>query len=120
MRDHGAEPVLDFASDDVESKVESIIRELRNAIKDSIPEGGRFAWHSSSAWSKTIARLEMEMFLNSVMSLILVVPEDKINKPVLNFSEAIVNANLPERYGPMKLRVWVVKFFTFACQRSLF
>jgi hypothetical protein len=49
--------------------------------------------------------LEMEMFLNSVMSLILVVPEDKINRPILNFSEAIVNANLPEKYGPMKLRV---------------
>ena len=42
MRDHGAEPVLDFASGDLESKVESIIRELQNAIKDSIPEGGRF------------------------------------------------------------------------------
>ncbi len=47
----------------------------------------------------------MEMFLNSVMSLILLVPEDKINRPILNFSEAIVNANLPEKYGPMKLRV---------------
>lgn len=47
----------------------------------------------------------MEMFLNSVMSLIVLVPEDRINRPILNFSEVIVNANLPEKYGPMKLRV---------------
>ena len=39
----------------------------------------------------------MKMFLNSVMSLILVVPEDKINRPIIKFSEAIVNANLSER-----------------------
>ncbi|CAF0871203.1 unnamed protein product [Rotaria sordida] len=87
MRDHGAEPVLDFSSEDLESKVESIIRELRNVLKDSLLES------------------DMEMFLNSVMSLILVVPEDKINRPILNFSEAIVNANLPEKYGPIKIRV---------------
>ena len=48
---------------------------------------------------------EMEMFLNSVMSLILLVPEDKINRPILNFSEAIVDANLPDKYGPMKIRL---------------
>jgi hypothetical protein len=41
MRDHGAEPVLDFSSDDLESKLESIIRELRNVLKDSILEGGK-------------------------------------------------------------------------------
>ncbi len=41
MRDHGAELVLDFSSDDLENKVESIIRELRNVLKDSIPEGGK-------------------------------------------------------------------------------
>ncbi|CAF3891899.1 unnamed protein product [Rotaria magnacalcarata] len=87
MRDHGADPVLDVSSEDLESRVESIVRELRHVLKDSFLEG------------------EMEMFLNSVMSLILVVPEDKINRPVLNFSEATVNANLPEKYGPMKIRV---------------
>lgn len=48
---------------------------------------------------------EMEMFLYSVMSLILLVTEDKLNRPISNFSEAVVNANLPEKYGPMKLRV---------------
>ena len=50
--------------------------------------------------------LKMEMFLNPLMSLILVVPEDKISEPILNFSEAIVNANLPEKYmESMKVRV---------------
>jgi hypothetical protein len=41
MRDHGAEPVLDFTSNNLESNVESIIRELRNVLKDSIGEGGK-------------------------------------------------------------------------------
>ncbi len=47
------------------------------------------------------------------MSLILVVPEDKLNRPILNFSEAIVNANLPDKYGSMKVRVWVELNFEF-------
>jgi translation initiation factor 3 subunit M len=87
MRDHGGQIDLDTINGELESKVEAIIRELRNILKETIVEG------------------EMEMFLNSIMSLILLVPEDKINRPILNFSEAIVNANLPEKYGPMKLRV---------------
>lgn len=88
MRDHGAEQlVLDFSSDDVESKLDSIIRESRNILKESVPEG------------------EMEMFLHSVMSLILLVPEDKLDRPASNFCEAIVNATLPDKYGPTKLRV---------------
>jgi hypothetical protein len=40
MRDLGAEPILDFSSNNLESNVESIIRELRNVLKDSIVEGG--------------------------------------------------------------------------------
>jgi len=40
MRDLGGEPILDFSSDNLESNVESIIRELRNVLKDSIVEGG--------------------------------------------------------------------------------
>jgi len=87
LREHGGQCELDFNSNDLEGNVETIIRELRNVLKETIAEG------------------EMEMFLNSVMSLILLVPEDKINRPSLNFSEAIVNANLPEKYGPIKLRV---------------
>lgn len=103
MRDHGAELVLDFSSNEVESKVESIIRELHNVLKESISEGGPSS--PSSFLLHCSVDLEMDMFLHSVMSLILLVPEDKINRPSLNFSEAIVNANLSERYGPMKLRV---------------
>jgi hypothetical protein len=108
MRDHGAEPVLDPSSDDLESKLESIIRELRTVMKESIAEGGQYAvdlTRRPTGPNPSRCRLEMEMFLNSVMSLILAVPEDKINRPILNFSEAIVNGNLPEKYGPMKIRV---------------
>ena len=47
----------------------------------------------------------MEMFLNSVMSLILLIPEDKINGPIVEFAEAITTANVPEKHGPMQLRV---------------
>ena len=104
MRDHGAEPVLDFNSENLQGNVESIIRELRNVLKDSIVEGGK-GCHLFHLSDNECIDLEMEMFLKSVMSLILVVPEDKINRPILNFSEAIVNANLPEKYGPMKVRM---------------
>jgi len=45
----------------------------------------------------------MEMFLYSVMSLILLVTEDKLKRPISSFSEAIVD--IPEKYGPMKVRV---------------
>jgi len=87
MREHGAGPDPDFSSEILVNKVESIIRELRGVLKDSIPEG------------------EMEMFLNSVTSTILLVPEDEISRPILSFCDAIVDANLPEKYGPMKVRV---------------
>lgn len=40
MRTHGAEPVLDFSTENLEGNVEAIIRELRNVLKESIPEGG--------------------------------------------------------------------------------
>jgi hypothetical protein len=39
MRDLGAEPILDFSSNNLENNVESIIRELRNVLRDSIVEG---------------------------------------------------------------------------------
>ena len=41
MHDHGGQPELDFSTDDLESKVESIIRELRNVLKDSLLESGK-------------------------------------------------------------------------------
>ncbi|CAF1324283.1 unnamed protein product [Didymodactylos carnosus] len=87
MREHGVGPDPDFLSDVLVNKVELIIRELRGILKDSIPEG------------------EMEMFLNSIVSTTLLVTLDEINRPILSFCDAIVDANLPEKYGPMKVRV---------------
>jgi hypothetical protein len=40
VRDHGGQLELDFSTDDLESKVESIIRELRNVLKETTAEGG--------------------------------------------------------------------------------
>ena len=40
MHDHGGQLELDFSNDDLESKLESIICELRNVLKESILEGG--------------------------------------------------------------------------------
>lgn len=85
LRDHGSKSNLDVTTGELENKLEVIIGELRNVLKESIPEG------------------EMEMFLYSVMSLILLVTEDKLKRPISSFSEAIVD--IPEKYGPMKVRV---------------
>lgn len=104
MHDHGGKPDLDSNNEDLELGVESIIRELRNVLKETTPEGGINKIQPIDVFL-ILWVLEMEMFLNSVMSLILLVPEDKINRPILNFSESIINANLPEKYGPMKLRM---------------
>lgn len=41
MHNHGADLVLDFNSDDLESKIELIIQELRHILKDSLVEGGK-------------------------------------------------------------------------------
>ncbi|CAF1483809.1 unnamed protein product [Adineta ricciae] len=87
MRDHGSAINLDNIAGELEDKLKSIITDLKNIIGESIPEG------------------EMEMFLNSVMSLILLIPEDKIKEPIVEFAEAITSANVPEKYGPMQLRV---------------
>ena len=53
MRDHGAEPVLDLSLDNLESNLESVIRELRTVMKESIAEGGQYTvdlsrWSSST------------------------------------------------------------------------
>jgi hypothetical protein len=39
MRDHGAEPEPGFGEGALEDKVASIIRELRNMLKETITEG---------------------------------------------------------------------------------
>ena len=41
MRDHGSQLNLDVGTGELEGKVESIIGELRNVLKEAIPEGGK-------------------------------------------------------------------------------
>jgi hypothetical protein len=41
MRDHGGQLDLDSTAGELESKVEVIIRELRNVLKETIIEGGK-------------------------------------------------------------------------------
>jgi hypothetical protein len=41
MRDHGGQIDLDTINGELESKVEAIIRELRNILKETIVEGGK-------------------------------------------------------------------------------
>ncbi len=41
MHDHGGQPDLDTAGGELESKLEAIIRELRNVLKETIVEGGK-------------------------------------------------------------------------------
>ncbi len=41
MRDHGGQPDLDIVSGELENKLEVIIRELQNVLKDAIAEGGK-------------------------------------------------------------------------------
>ncbi len=41
MRDHGGQPDLDIIPGELESKLEAIIRELRNVLKETIVEGGK-------------------------------------------------------------------------------
>ena len=41
MRDHGAQLDLDSGAGEFEGKVEAVIRELRNVLKETIVEGGK-------------------------------------------------------------------------------
>jgi hypothetical protein len=41
MRDHGGQPDLDIVSGELENKLDVIIRELRNVLKETIAEGGK-------------------------------------------------------------------------------
>lgn len=45
------------------------------------------------------------MILNSLLSLIIISPEEICGKLVPLFSEHILRASLPERYNPLKLRI---------------
>lgn len=56
---------------------------------------------------------DLEMVLNSLLSLIIISPLDRISKLVTTFCESIVKAQLAnERFGIVKLRVYVkIKIF---------
>lgn len=41
MKDHGAQLDLDSVPGEFEGKVEAVIRELRNVLKETIIEGGK-------------------------------------------------------------------------------
>ncbi len=47
----------------------------------------------------------MEMVLNSLLSLIIISPDDKISKLVTTFCESVVKAPLSEKFGIVKLRM---------------
>ena len=51
---------------------------------------------------------DLEMVLNSLLSLIIISPPEKITKLVTTFCESIVKAQLPEKFGIIKLRVYVL------------
>ncbi len=48
---------------------------------------------------------DLEMVLNSLLSLIIISPIDRISKLVTTFCESIVNTKLPDRFDIVKLRV---------------
>lgn len=56
-------------------------------------------------YSSDIQEADIEMVLNSLLSLIIISPVDKISKLVTTFCDSIVKAQLHERFGIIKLRV---------------
>lgn len=56
-------------------------------------------------YSSEIQEADLEMVLNSLLSLIIISPSDRISKLVTTFCESIVKAQLHERFGIIKLRV---------------
>ena len=58
-----------------------------------------------SLYGHEILEADLEMALNSLLSLIIISPEEKITKLVTTFCESVVKAQLPEKFGVVKLRV---------------
>lgn len=56
-------------------------------------------------YKSEIQESDLEMVLNSLLSLIIISPIEKISKLVTTFCESIVKAQLHERFGIIKLRV---------------
>lgn len=58
-----------------------------------------------SLYTSEITETDLEMVLNSLVSLIIISPEEKLSKLVTTFCESIVKAQLPENFDLMKLRI---------------
>jgi len=56
-------------------------------------------------YTSDIQETDLEMVLNSLISLVIISPSDKISKLVTTLCESIVKAQLHERFGIIKLRV---------------
>lgn len=56
-------------------------------------------------YSSDIQEADLEMVLNSILSLIIISPLDKISKLVTTFCESVVKAQLHEKFSIVKLRV---------------
>ncbi len=56
-------------------------------------------------YNSDMPETELEMVLNSLLSLIIISPTDKISKLVTTFCESIVKTQLHERFDIVKLRV---------------
>lgn len=76
------------------SSSENIVENLNDLIKNL-----------DCLYSSDIQEADLEMVLNSLLSLIIISPIDKISKLVTTFCESIVKAQLHERFGIVKLRV---------------
>jgi len=58
-----------------------------------------------SLYTSEITDTDLEMVLNSLLSLIIISPEEKLSKLVTTFCESVVKAQLPESFGIVKLRI---------------
>lgn len=57
-------------------------------------------------YAREISESDLEMVLNSLVSLIIIAPEEKCAKLASQFCENLLKASLPERYGVVKLRIF--------------
>lgn len=58
-----------------------------------------------SLYNSDVQETELEMVLNSLVSLIIISSAEKISKLVTTFCESIVNAQLSEKFSVVKLRI---------------
>ena len=97
---------------DIAESLNDLIKNLDSLYNsDSLTEPGSFIYYN--IYFKLMGKLitfeiinkDMEMVLNSLLSLIIISPDDKISKLVTTFCESVVKAPLSERFGIVKLRM---------------